>query len=223
MNSFNAFKSRKAIIGGNTPIWLGVLAPVPVGGVLDAYYIKPGIKYAAGTPAYYDDANKKVYPFVAWKVKSIDTTYHILTVYAEAHGFEPEADDFITPVGATFATTGAAGKVSAVAASATEGCIDITFTDAKLDGVSANSFIAFSSADAVASSGKSLAHQPNGYIGRDIYIDPLRVDEVIDDAEYATADIVMYHHDGILIDRTPAKDFKAQMASVCPGVYQKND
>lgn len=35
MNSFNVYKQTEKKIGGNTPVWLGTVKPVPVGYILD--------------------------------------------------------------------------------------------------------------------------------------------------------------------------------------------
>lgn len=55
MNSFNSYGQTAKSFGGNTPIWLGTVKPIPVGAVLDVkasdatfpYYVK------AGTPVIY--------------------------------------------------------------------------------------------------------------------------------------------------------------------------
>ena len=36
MNSFNVYGQTEQIIGGNTPVWLGTVKPIPVGGVLSS-------------------------------------------------------------------------------------------------------------------------------------------------------------------------------------------
>lgn len=37
MNSFNVYGQTEKVIGGNTPVWLGTVKPIPVGGVLSGH------------------------------------------------------------------------------------------------------------------------------------------------------------------------------------------
>ncbi len=53
MNSFNVYGQTSETIGGNTPVWLGTVKPVPVGYVLDveeALLAFPDGHIPAGTP-----------------------------------------------------------------------------------------------------------------------------------------------------------------------------
>ena len=36
MNSFNVYGQTEQVVGGNTPVWLGTVKPIPVGGVLSS-------------------------------------------------------------------------------------------------------------------------------------------------------------------------------------------
>lgn len=219
MSSFNAFTQMKRVAGASVPVWLGVVSPRPVGGTLPAAYCKAGTLIPAGTPVHFDEANRVITPFATWEVVSVDSTYHVITVKASAFGILPAANDYLGIVGATFATTGAAGKVSAVAANATAGQYDITLTTNALDGATAGQFLAFSSAEAAGASGKSLANQPNAYLYNDICIDPA-VPGVSYDYIAASGAVVDFHGEGILIKRTPAAPFAEQMKAAVPHVIQ---
>ena len=220
MSSFNAFVERvREGSYQSVPVWLGVVSPRPVGGTLTAAFQKPGMLIPAGTPVYFDEANRTIAPFANWEVVSVNTSTHAITVKANAFGVLPAANDFLGIVGATFATTGAAGKVSSVAADATAGQYVITLTDAKLDGATAGQFLAWSSADAVAASGKSLANQPNGYLYNDIFISPLLPGQTsVQDT--ASGAVVDFHGEGLLIKRTTGAAFAAQLKVAVPNVIQ---
>lgn len=222
MSTFNVLASKKGTFGGDNPIWLGHPRALPKGGVLASGWTTEGRKISAGSPVEFKDGT--VTPFVAWKVVSIDTTNHALTIKVSEQYADvlPKANDFLTPVGTTFATTGAAGKVSSIAADTTEGQYVVTMTDAKLDGVTANSYISYSAATAVASSGASLACQPNGYVYNDIYIDKL-LDNKTYTEKYATVAVINFHGEGLLIDRTNGYSFKSQLKSAIPNVNLIND
>lgn len=59
MNSFNVYRQTTETIGGNTPVWLGTVKPVPVGGKID---IGSEESYAAGCAVYYNPETKEVAP-----------------------------------------------------------------------------------------------------------------------------------------------------------------
>ena len=54
MGSFNAHCVRKATYGGSTPIWLGVVTPLPAGGVLASGFVKEKTLIPAGSPIKFD-------------------------------------------------------------------------------------------------------------------------------------------------------------------------
>ena len=54
MKSFNAYGQSANNFGGNIPVWLGTVRPIPVGAVLDAEFIKDKALYRAGTPVQYN-------------------------------------------------------------------------------------------------------------------------------------------------------------------------
>lgn len=213
MGNFNSIGQFDGNLGGSIPVWCGVVSPVPAGGVLASRYAVKGLFVPAGSPVYYDDANRKIYPLAFWKVVSVDSTTHAITVEENVFGIAPKADDIIGIIGATFATTSAAGKVSAVAAGTTAGQIVITFTDGKLDGASVGSYLTFSAASAVATSGASMAYQPNAYLYNDICIDGLFNKNV-----NASGAVVKFHGEGLLIDRTKGSAFASQLAAAIPTV-----
>lgn len=59
MNSFNVYGQTSETIGGNTPIWLGTVKPIPVGAKID---IGTDEYYAAGCAVYYNPETKEVAP-----------------------------------------------------------------------------------------------------------------------------------------------------------------
>lgn len=52
MNSFNAYGQTAKELGGNVPVWLGTVAPIPAGAV----YTGDKLILKAGTPVNYDAA-----------------------------------------------------------------------------------------------------------------------------------------------------------------------
>lgn len=54
MKSFNAYGQTTRNFGGNIPVWLGTVKPIPVGAVLEAEYIVDKALYRAGTPVQYN-------------------------------------------------------------------------------------------------------------------------------------------------------------------------
>lgn len=54
MKSFNAYGQTAEKFGGNIPVWLGTVKPIPVGAVLEAEYIVDKALYRAGTPVQYN-------------------------------------------------------------------------------------------------------------------------------------------------------------------------
>lgn len=220
-SSFNAYgTSRKETDQAHKPVWLGMVAPHTVGGVLASAFIKKGALYAAGTPVNLSEG--VITPFVAWEVVSMETvsTDDVIVIKPAELGeaiVVPAVGDFIQKVGSTFAATGKAAAVTAVTAltGADAGKYSITVLhSATVDSLSAGNFIAISSA-AAAGSSKTLKAQPNGYLYNDIYLGDLEVASA-----KATGAVVDFHGAGLLIDFTPAAAFKAQMAVAVPTVIQ---
>lgn len=215
MSTFNTLAQRKLTVGGNTAIWMGVVSPLPVGGILAADYCKAGVIIPAGSAVYFDEANKALYPFLAWKVTAKDTSNHTLTVEPNVYGVAPKADTYMSVVGASFATTGAAEKVNSIAE--VDGKYVITFNSTNIESAaSVGSYIAYSAATAAGASGKSLANQPNAYLYNDICIDDRKDYESIK----ASGAVVKFHAEGLLIQRTPCAPFATQMGVAVPNVCQ---
>ena len=57
MNSFNVYGQTTETIGGNTPVWLGTVKPIPVGAKID---IGPDEYYAAGVAVNYNPKTKEI-------------------------------------------------------------------------------------------------------------------------------------------------------------------
>lgn len=55
MNSFNVYGQAETQVGGNTPVWLGTVKPIPVGATCVTYN---GDKVVAGMAVIYDPVNK---------------------------------------------------------------------------------------------------------------------------------------------------------------------
>lgn len=68
MKSFNAYGQSANNFGGNIPVWLGTVRPIPVGAVLDAEFIKDKALYRAGTPVQYNAATRTFKPVTVEKV-----------------------------------------------------------------------------------------------------------------------------------------------------------
>ena len=54
MKSFNAYGQSANSFGGNIPVWLGTVRPIPVGAVLEAEFVVDKALYRAGTPVKYN-------------------------------------------------------------------------------------------------------------------------------------------------------------------------
>lgn len=57
MNSFNVYGQTSESFGGNTPVWLGTVKPLPVGAVYSGTLAANEI-IKAGTPVVYNAANR---------------------------------------------------------------------------------------------------------------------------------------------------------------------
>lgn len=223
-SSFNAFGSESLETSqSHIPVWLGMVGPVPVGGTLDKAYAKPGFLLAAGSPVNLTD--KIISPFIAWEVVSTSTSDSNTIIKVKGAEFGgaviiPSTSDFVQKVGATFAATGKAAAVAAVEALTGDdaGNYNITVATANIDSVSQGDFIALSSAVA-AGTGKSLKNQPNGYLYNDIYFANLG-GSANDYTLAASGAVVMFHHDGLLVELTPSAPFKDAMKAAVPGVLQ---
>lgn len=59
MNSFNVYGQAEKKVGGNTPVWLGTVKPIPVGATVQGGVGKDAY-YPAGTAVVYNPATKSV-------------------------------------------------------------------------------------------------------------------------------------------------------------------
>lgn len=206
-SSFNTFGSKVKEYGQlHIPVWLGNVHPVPVGGMLPKAYLRPGALYPAGMPV--NISNKVLTPFVVMKVTAFENGK--VTVDAGNYGITLDASCYIQKVGATFAKNGAATAITAVAKSAADPTkleISTTLTAAVGDAV----VVSFSAAGAVA---------PNAYLYNDIWLGEI---DVNDETAAASGAAVQFHGEGLMVDRTPSADVKAQMAAAVPGVLQVNN
>lgn len=83
MNSFNVYGQTSEVIGGNVPVWLGTVKPIPVGAVYGGT-LAAGEIIKAGTPVIYDAANKT---FAKADAVASANGYLYNDIYAEAAGF----------------------------------------------------------------------------------------------------------------------------------------
>lgn len=226
-SSFNAFgQSKKLYDAGSVPVWLGTVTAVPVGGTLPSAFVKKDALFPAGTPICLD--GKTITPLVAFVVVSYTAAttgdYDTIVIKPCTYGgvdFIPAANDMLQKLGANFAATGKAAKVVAVTALTGDDAGKYEFTvdkTANLGSLSANDILVYS-ASATAGTGKAMANQPNAYLYNDIFIGD--IDPSLEGAGASGAAVKM-HAEGILINRTPAADFKAAMAAAVPGVVQVN-
>lgn len=206
-SSFNTYGGAVKGFGQlHTPVWLGNVHPVPVGGMLPKAYLKAGALYQAGMPVNITD--KVLTPFLVMKVTAVASGK--VTVDPGNYGIAPDTTCYIQKVGSTFAENGEATAITAVeknANDATKLDISTTLTVAANDIV----VISFSASGALA---------PNAYLYNDIWIGEIDVD---DETAAASGAAVRFHGEGLMVDRTPSADVKAQMAAAVPGVLQVNN
>ena len=230
-SSFNTYGSEAKNIGqSHVAVWLGVVSPRPVGGVLNTDFLKKGILIPAGTPVNLKE--KVITPLVAFKVLAYSAagesdTYDEVTIAPNTDfGVEilPAAEDMLQKLGDTFATTAKAAEVHSVTALTGDDAgkykIEVA-KSANLGSLTAGNYLVFS-ASATAGSSKAMANQPNGYLYNDIYLGNLEVDSDAITAKTiaATGAVVDFHGEGILVDLTPAAPFKAAMKAAVPSVIQ---
>lgn len=206
-SSFNTY-GRRQLGGGqlHTPVYMGNVHPVPVGGMLPKAYLKKDALYPAGMPV--NLTGKVLTPFLVMKVTDYESGK--VTVDAGTYGIVPDATCYIQKVGSTFAKNGSATAITAA--------VRNTGDASKID---ISTALTVAVGDAVVISFDSTgAKVPNAYLYNDIFIGDLDVD---DETCAASGAAVQFHSEGILVDRTPSADVKAQMAAAVPGVLQVND
>ena len=208
MNStFNTYGSKRAEYGQlHIPVWIGNVHPVPVGGMLPKDFLKKGALYQAGMAV--NVSGKVLTPFIAMKVTAYSSGK--VTVDGGNYNIMPDAKCYIQKVGATFAENGEATAITAAARnSADPSKIEISTT--LVVAVGDVVVISFSA---------SGAKVPNAYLYNDIFLGDIDVD---DESAAATGAAIKFHGEGLLVDRTPSADIKAQMAVAVPGVLQVDD
>lgn len=150
MVSFNAYgTTAKEYKGSHKPVWLGVVAPHAVGGVLAEKYRIKGAHYPAGTPV--NLANGILTPVIVVAAKAVSGD--VVTIDPSVFGVSPSVGDKLN------------GKaITAVAANATDASLlDVT---AASHGASAGDGVTILPASA-------SAVTPNGYLYNDIYLGDL--------------------------------------------------
>ena len=84
MKSFNAYGQTAEKFGGNIPVWLGTVRPIPVGAVLDAEFVKDGALYRAGTPVKYDAATRTFEPLTVENAAANANGYLYNDIYLDS-------------------------------------------------------------------------------------------------------------------------------------------
>ena len=228
-SSFNAFGSESYEASqSHVPVWLGVVGPVPVGGTLKKDYARKGFLLPAGSPVNLTD--KIITPFVGYEVVSYtgagasDTYDTIVVKPADFGGVKvaPAAEDILQVVGATFDATGAAREIyssTLITEGTNAGAYTVLVAKSANFGSLTAGDVLTPSAGTAGASGKSIAVKPNGYLYNDIYFGNL--DGSANNYDLAaTGAVVMYHHDGLLVELTPSGPVKEQMKAAVPGVLQ---
>jgi len=221
MSTYNAYFNKNAEVGKITPVWLGVVSPIPVGAVLDSDYAYAGAFYPAGTPMALGSDGRTAKPLLGFEVISYTTasTNSLITVKGNIPGLAPKATDVLQKVGATFAATGKAWTPSSIAAGTVDGTYVITVATSGIDVVAAGDMLTYS-ASADAGAAKAIAVKPEYYLYNDVAIDPALSGESLSNIQASVA-LVNFHGEGILIKRTPAAAVATAMKAAVPNVYQE--
>lgn len=230
MSSFNVFAQKKKAGEGSVPVWLGTVSPRPVGGTLASAFLKAGLLVPAGTPICFDEANKKITPFVgfvvtAYSAAGSEDTYDEITIRPMVYGgveILPTTSTYLQKLGATFATQAKAGLVHSVTALTGDDAgkykLEVAKT-ANLGSLSANDILVISTA-AAAGNNKDMADQPNAYLYNDICIDALQNGESYESIK-ASGAAVDFHGEGLLYKRIPfGVELKAALKTAIPNVVQ---
>lgn len=206
-SSFNVYGTSRTDLGNPAiPVWLGTVEPQPGGHSLNRDYLIKGALYPQGCPIYFTD--KVFTPFIALEVSAVEDG--VLTVDFGRFGFAPTTSYYVQAIGDDLSSLGSAVAITAVEATDAEGVYKITAAVT----VEAGGAI-------VLSPTSEGAPVPNAYLYNDIYIGH-NVDVTSEDTS-ASGAVVVYHHSGFYVDRTPSGVIKAQMKALVPGVYQQND
>lgn len=210
-SSFNAFGSKTADYGQlHTPVWLGTVRPMPVGGVLAEKFRIKGLHIPAGTGI--NIAGGVITPFITYKVKTntAGTGTYVLTLDptdVKAFGYVPKVGDYLQLVdNSSFGSNGTAAAITAVAPNA---------TDASLVDVTVNINAAAGRCVVLNFANAKIA-APNAYLYNDIFLGDLDQNENLN----ASGAAVNFHGEGILIQLTPCAVYAAAMAAAVPTVVQ---
>ena len=195
--SFNTLGSKAWDFGGNTPVWLGKVRPVPFGGTLKKAYLIQNALYQAGMPVNLSaDTNGEITPVVAFKVTA-----------SSQPGSGTGDTITVRPCGGIY-------KPSKVARNASDPTLyDLSFTESQLGTLAEGDVLVEG-----ASEGASVAPAavPNGYLYNDICLNDI---DVTDESACATGAVVKFHGEGLLIDRNPAGALLAdRLQSLIPNV-----
>ena len=212
--SFNTLGSKAWDFGGNTPVWLGKVRPVPFGGTLKKAYLIQNALYQAGMPV---NLSGEITPVVAFKVTASSQpgsgTGDTITV-RPCGNIVPSTDTVLMKLGADFTTAGAAYKPSKVVKNTSDPTLyDLSFTESQLGTIAVGDVLVEG-----ASEGASIAPVavPNGYLYNDICLNDI---DVTDESACATGAVVKFHGEGLLIDRNPAGALLAdRLQSLIPNV-----
>lgn len=87
MKSFNAYGQTAENFGGNTPVWLGTVKPIPMGAVLEDSFVKAGAIYRAGTPVEYNAADRTFKPLENAEASAANVNGYLYNdIYIDALG-----------------------------------------------------------------------------------------------------------------------------------------
>lgn len=88
MDSFNVYRQTSETIGGNTPVWLDTVKPIPVGAYINAM---AGTVIPAGTAITYDAVSKEAFPLTDVAILDEANAFLYNDVYVEGNGTAPQA------------------------------------------------------------------------------------------------------------------------------------
>lgn len=212
-SSFNAFGNGQKVVGGSTPVWLGTVTPVPRGGFLYPEMFVPGALYPAGTPVFYSAEDRIIAPLPVFDITEYQSGSPYDTIKVKTYGFDLKVGSSFRLVGSTFGEEKPSLTVEEV--KQIPGGQEIKFAHTTMEGLYEGATVIYGDFDS--------EFCPNGYLYNDICISP-DVDGSeearMDGTSSATGAVVMYHAEGILIDRTPAAGIAEAMAKAVPGVLQ---
>ena len=86
MKSFNAYGQSTEKFGGNIPVWLGTVKPIPMGAVLEAEFVTDKALYRAGTPVQYNAANRTFKPLSVEEAAANANGYLYNDIYIDSLG-----------------------------------------------------------------------------------------------------------------------------------------